>query len=220
MRLILVGPPGAGKGTQGERLACALGVPRIATGDILRAAVETKSALGLAARPFLDRGELVPDDVVVGMVRERLNLEDCARGFILDGFPRTVAQAEALDRMLEATSHRRLDCCILLEVDDELVVKRLGGRRVCSSCGTPYHVDTGLGDDGRCTRCGAPLVQRSDDREDTIRARLAVYAAQTQPLTEHYRRAGLLEAIRADAPADRVFADLTDRLRSLHETTV
>lgn len=220
MKLILVGPPGAGKGTQGERLASALGVPRIATGDILRAAVETKSSLGLTAKPFLDRGELVPDDVVVGMVRERLNLQDCANGFILDGFPRTVAQAQALDKMLEATSHKRLDCCLLLEVDDELVVKRLSGRRVCSSCGTPYHVDTGLGAEGRCTRCGAMLVQRSDDREDTIRARLAVYAAQTQPLTEYYRRAGMLEAVRADAPVDRVFADLTSRIHRLRSATV
>lgn len=220
MKLILVGPPGAGKGTQGERLASALGVPRIATGDILRAAVDTRSALGLAAKPFLDRGELVPDEVVVDMVRDRLNLEDCAKGFILDGFPRTVAQAQALDKMLGATSHQRLDCCLLLEVDDEVVVKRLSGRRVCSSCGTPYHVDTGLGDGGHCTRCGAVLVQRSDDREDTIRARLAVYAAQTQPLTEYYLQAGMLEAVRADAPADRVFADLTARLRRLKATAV
>ena len=218
MKLILVGPPGAGKGTQGERLATALGVPRIATGDILRAAVETKSPLGLAAKPFLDRGELVPDDVVVGMVKERLNLNDCAHGFILDGFPRTVTQAEALDRMLEATNHKRLDRCLLLEVDDELVVKRLSGRRVCSACGTPYHVDTGLGDGGRCTRCGAQLVQRSDDREDTIRARLAVYAAQTQPLTEYYRRAGMLEAVRADAPVEKVFGELAERLRQLNES--
>ncbi|MFN7955485.1 MAG: adenylate kinase [bacterium] len=221
MKLILVGPPGAGKGTQGERLAAALGVPRVATGDILRAAVDSGSALGASAKPYLDRGELVPDEVVVGLVAERLNQPDCARGFILDGFPRTVGQAETLDRMLAASPHGAVDRCLLLDVDDEVVVRRLGGRRVCGSCGKPYHVDTGLGLGGKCTRCGADLIQRTDDREDTIRARLAVYKAQTEPLTDHYQRAGALERIRADGTADQVFDQLTSRLGRLeHQDSV
>ncbi len=219
MKLILVGPPGAGKGTQGERLAGALGVPRIATGDILRAAVETKSPLGSSAKPFLDRGELVPDEVVVDLVRDRLARSDCAKGFILDGFPRTVNQARALDSMLASTVHGGIDRCLLLRLDDETVVRRLSGRRVCSSCHTPYHVDTGLGDEGRCTKCGSELVQRSDDREETIRARLAVYATQTEPLTEHYRQLGLLETVEADGPVDQVFGELMKRIRQPAQKT-
>ncbi len=215
MKLILVGPPGAGKGTQGERLAVALRVPRIATGDILRAAVDSGTALGASARPYLDRGELVPDEVVVGLVEERLSRPDCTNGFILDGFPRTLSQAETLDKMLAASRHGPVDRCLLLDVDDDVVVRRLSGRRVCGNCGQPYHVDTGLGFDGKCTRCGAELIQRSDDREDTIRARLAVYKAQTEPLTEHYSRAGALDRIRADGSADEVFQQLTGRVEQI-----
>jgi len=182
MKLILLGPPGAGKGTQAKLLAERLEIPQIATGDILRAAVKQGTPMGLKAKGFMDAGSLVPDEVVVGIVRERLQQVDCARGFILDGFPRTVAQAEALKEML-ASLGKNLNAVISLEVDNEALVRRLTGRRTCQECGRGFHVDFDPPKtDGTCDACGGELYQRDDDREETIRRRLEVYTDQTQPL--------------------------------------
>lgn len=192
MKLILLGPPGAGKGTQAKMLTERFSIPQIATGDILRGAVQAGTALGLQAKSFMDAGGLVPDEVVIGIVRERLQQADCAPGFILDGFPRTVAQADALQINLEGLG-RRLDRVISLTVDADALVERLTGRRTCRSCGRGYHVSFDPPRDAKlCDACGGELYQRDDDKEETIRKRLAVYDQQTSPLIAYYRSAGLL----------------------------
>jgi adenylate kinase len=192
MKLILLGPPGAGKGTQAKMLSECFDIPQIATGDILRGAVQAGTALGLQAKGYMDAGSLVPDAVVIGIVRERLQQADCDQGFILDGFPRTVAQADALQGNLAALG-RQLDRVVSLTVDADALVERLTGRRTCRACGRGYHVafDPPQAAD-RCDACGGELFQRDDDEETTIRKRLAVYAQQTAPLTDYYRAAGLL----------------------------
>ena len=192
MNLILLGPPGAGKGTQAKMLTEEFSIPQISTGDILRAAVKEGTALGLKAKSFMDAGELVPDEVVIGIVVERLQCEDCSNGFILDGFPRTVAQADALQENLKSLG-KELDRVIALQVDTEALVERLTGRRTCRSCGRGYHVRFDPpAVEGRCGSCGGELFQRDDDREATIRHRLAVYDEQTAPLIRYYRQTGLL----------------------------
>ena len=192
MKLILLGPPGAGKGTQAKLLTECLDIPQIATGDILRGAVQAGTALGLQAKGYMDAGALVPDEVVIGIVRERLQQADCCKGFILDGFPRTVAQADALQGNL-ATLGRQLDRVVSLTVDADALVERLTGRRTCRACGRGYHVtfDPPQVAD-RCDACGGELFQRDDDQEATIRKRLTVYGEQTAPLIDYYRAAGLL----------------------------
>ena len=182
MRLILLGPPGAGKGTQAKRLASGLGAPQISTGDILRQAVSDGTELGRKAKSFMDRGALVPDEVVIGIIEERLRRHDCARGYILDGFPRTLPQAEALLRTLTSIQ-ASLDRVLSIEVPEEELVKRLAGRRVCRACGYMYHVKTNPARQaGVCDKCGGSLYQRDDDKEETIRHRLRVYREQTEPL--------------------------------------
>jgi len=204
MKLILLGPPGAGKGTQAKLLSERLSVPQIATGDILRAAVKQGTPMGLKAKAFMDAGALVPDDVVVGIVRERLQEEDCSGGFILDGFPRTAAQAEALKEML-ASLGKSLEAVISLEVDTEALVRRLTGRRTCRECGRGFHVDFDPPKaEGACDACCGELYQRDDDREETIRRRLEVYAEQTQPLIDYYRREGLLTPVDGMLPIAEV----------------
>jgi adenylate kinase len=192
MKLILLGPPGAGKGTQAKMLTEHFGIPQIATGDILRGAVQAGTALGLKAKGFMDAGMLVPDEVVIGIVRERLQQQDCLAGFILDGFPRTVAQADALQGNL-AELGRQLDRVVSLTVNADALVERLTGRRTCRGCGRGFHL---IFDPprvaGRCDACDGELYQRDDDREETIRKRLTVYEQQTAPLSDYYRNAGLL----------------------------
>lgn len=213
VRLILLGPPGAGKGTQAQRLTERLGIPQVSTGDMLRAAVAAGTPLGREAKATMDRGALVPDGVVIGIIRERLKAPDCARGYILDGFPRTVAQAEALGEMLEAMG-TPLTAVLSLTVDPEELVRRLAGRRSCGSCGAAYHLDTAPPRrPGRCDRCGGELFQREDDREETIRKRLAVYRDQTAPLVAYYRGRGLLKEVDGRGEIADVFA----RLRRLLE---
>jgi len=208
MRVILLGPPGAGKGTQARRAASRWGVPHIATGDMLREAVVAGTALGRQAKQHMDAGELVPDSVIIGLVAERLAAPDAQKGFVLDGFPRTVAQAEALDRLLDEHG-LRLDRVVLFLVDDEGIVDRLTGRRVCRGCGRNYHVRfSPPTQPDRCDVCGGALYQRSDDEEPTVRRRLAVYARDTRPLAEYYRRRGLLETISGAGAVDEVFAAL------------
>ncbi len=208
MRLVFLGPPGAGKGTQAARLAEAEGVPHIATGDMFRQAVREETALGIEVRGYLERGQLVPDEVTVKVVRDRLSRPDCAKGFILDGFPRTVPQAVALDEVL-AEMGTALDGVVAIRVGAEEIVRRLGGRRVCRECGMTYNVYTNPPrQDGRCNRCGGILYQREDDREDTIRERLAVYARQTVPLEDYYRAQGKLVEVDGEQPVDAVAADV------------
>jgi adenylate kinase len=208
MRVILLGPPGAGKGTQARKLAARWGVPQIATGDMLREAVAASTPLGRAAQRHMDAGELVPDDIMIGLVAERLAQPDAKKGFVLDGFPRTAAQAAALGRLLEAEGIA-LDRVVLFDVPEEELVTRLTGRRVCRGCGRTYHVRFSPPRvAGRCDACGGELYQRRDDEEGTVRRRLAVYARDTQPLVEHYRREGRLQTIPGTGSVDDVLAAL------------
>lgn len=204
MKLILLGPPGAGKGTQSKYLMDSYSIPQISTGDILRAAVKSQTAMGLKAKTFMDAGALVPDEVVIGIVRDRLQEKDCAQGFILDGFPRTVPQADALQQVL-ADLGKELDVVISLRVDNEALVERLTGRRTCAACGRGYHVRF---DPPRvesvCDDCGGALRQRDDDREETIRQRLQVYDLQTAPLIAYYRDRELLAEVDGMATIDDV----------------
>ena len=195
MRLIFLGAPGVGKGTQAEQLAAKFGYPKISTGDLLREAVRNKTELGLQAKAFMDQGQLVPDRVVIGLVRERLAEPAAAKGFFLDGFPRTQEQATELEKMLQAKG-QPVDAVISVRVPREEVVRRLSGRRSCPKCQAVYHVDFAPPrQDGRCDRCDTPLVQRSDDRPETIEARLSVYEEQTAPLIDYYRKRGLLSEL-------------------------
>ena len=186
MIIVLLGPPGAGKGTQGDLMAQRLGVPKIATGDVLRSAVREGTPMGRAAKAAMDRGDLVPDDVILGIMKEALGAPTAARGAILDGVVRTEAQAAGLERVLDELG-RPLDAVLIFEVPDEELVKRLGGRTVCDSCQTPY---TGREPGTKCEKCGGTLVRRKDDEPDAIRNRLAVYQRQTAPVIDWYRRDG------------------------------
>lgn len=204
MKLILLGPPGAGKGTQAKMLTERFSIPQISTGDILRAAVKDRTPMGLKAKQYMDAGGLVPDEVVVGIVRDRLQEADCINGFILDGFPRTVAQADALQTSLEEMD-KVLDRVISLDVDAEALVKRLTGRRTCKDCGRGYHIKFDPPRvDALCDICGGSLFQRDDDQEETIRKRLQVYADQTSPLISYYRDAGVLMELDGMQPIPQV----------------
>lgn len=212
MKLILLGPPGAGKGTQAKMLVDRFRIPQVSTGDILRSSVANRTAMGLKAKEYMDAGALVPDQVVIGIVRDRLREDDCARGFILDGFPRTVPQADALRAVLEGMG-KSLDAVVSLGVDADVLVERLTGRRTCGICGRGFHVrfDPPRAS-GICDSCGGPLAQRDDDREETIRQRLQVYVAQTSPLIEYYRQQGLLLEVDGMAPMDEVQGQILDCL--------
>ncbi|QXE90789.1 adenylate kinase [Geomonas subterranea] len=195
MNLILLGPPGVGKGTQAKLLIDRFGIPQISTGDILRAAVKELTPMGIKAKGFMDSGALVPDEVVIGIVEERLAQPDCQKGFILDGFPRTVPQADALSLVLSGIG-KKIDHVVSLSVDKGELLKRLTGRRACSKCGAGYHVDFAPSKvAGICDACGGELFQREDDKEETILNRLAVYEAQTSPLISYYQTAGLLRSV-------------------------
>lgn len=192
MRIIILGAPGAGKGTQASMLTEKLNIPHISTGDIFRSNIKNGTLLGRKAKEYMDRGALVPDDVTIGIVQDRLKAEDCRNGFLLDGFPRTIPQAEALDRAI-AEMGRKLDKVLNIHVDDEKIIERLSGRRVCPSCGTSFHtVNKTSCKEGICDVCGAGIIQRDDDKEETVRNRLKVYHNQTEPLIEYYRKKGIL----------------------------
>ena len=204
MNVIFLGPPGAGKGTQAVRVCERLGIPQISTGDILRRAMREQTPTGLAAKSYVDKGQLVPDSVVIDIVRERLAQEDCAGGYLLDGFPRTVPQAEALAQFAH------IDAVIDIDVSDEKLIERLSGRRVCPACGGTYHISHLKGD--TCEKCGGKLIQRDDDKAETVLSRLSVYHAQTAPLIDYYDAKGLLRKVDGSAPMDDCFSAILSAL--------
>jgi adenylate kinase len=203
VRIVLVGPPGAGKGTQAQFIASHLSVPKISTGDIFRANVGRGTSLGQKAREYMDRGDLVPDEVTIAMVRDRLAEDDAQEGFLLDGFPRNVAQAQTLEKIL-AEWEARLDLVLELVVDEDEVVRRLSGRRTCSQCGKIWHVLFDDKKDDICDDCGGRLFQRDDDKEEVVRHRLEVYQEQTSPLVSFYADEGILVGIDATGPVEEV----------------
>ncbi|MCL5022143.1 MAG: adenylate kinase [Nitrospirae bacterium] len=212
MRLVLLGAPGAGKGTQAKKLIEKSGIPQISTGDLLRAAVAAGTNLGKEAKSFMDKGELVPDRVVLGMVRERLGQNDCKKGYILDGFPRNTAQAEALDKMLE-TLGMPLDSALSVDVPFEDLMKRLTGRRTCKSCGQMYNVYSNPPKkEGACDKCGGALFQRDDDKEETIKKRLDVYTSQTAPLMDYYKKKGILKSVTGVGSIEEIFSKVCSAL--------
>ncbi|MBA2873139.1 adenylate kinase [Anoxybacillus calidus] len=215
MNLVLMGLPGAGKGTQAEKIVEKYGIPHISTGDMFRAAIKEGTALGLKAKSYMDRGDLVPDEVTIGIVRERLSKDDCQKGFLLDGFPRTVAQAEALENIL-AELNRSIDYVINIDVDKDILMERLTGRRICKDCGATYHlVFNPPAQSGVCDKCGGELYQRADDNEETVANRLEVNLKQTKPLLDFYQEKGYLRNINGQQEIDKVFEDISELLGGL-----
>jgi len=212
-RVVFLGAPGAGKGTQARRLAAGSGVPQIATGDMLREAVAEGTPLGREAKRYMDQGALVPDEVVIGLVDERLSRPDAGPGYVLDGFPRTVAQAEALDALLGRRG-QDLDRVVFFDVSREELLRRLTGRRICRRCGTAFHlVSAPPKTEGRCDQCGGELYQREDDAESTVARRLDVYQTQTAPLLDYYGKRGLLVRVAGEGPVDHVAAAIQRALK-------
>ncbi len=207
MKMVFLGPPGAGKGTQAVRVSEKYGFPQISTGAMLREAMAQGTELGLAAKSIIEAGGLVPDDVVIGIVKERLAREDCKKGFLLDGFPRTVPQAEALE------GFAALDIAINVDADEDVIVARIAGRRMCKVCGEALHVNT-LNGATQCPKCGGEIYQRIDDNEDTVRNRMKVYSEQTKPLIDFYARKGILANIDGDRDIEVVFKDVVEAIEA------
>ncbi|MGG3561304.1 adenylate kinase [Neobacillus rhizosphaerae] len=217
MNLVLMGLPGAGKGTQAERIVEKYGIPHISTGDMFRAAMKEGTELGLQAKSYMDKGELVPDEVTIGIVRERLSKEDCQKGFLLDGFPRTVPQAEALENLL-ADLTKKIDYVINIDVDKSILMDRLTGRRICKDCGSTYHlVFNPPAKEGVCDRCGGELYQRADDNAETVQNRLDVNIKQSAPLLGFYEDKGYLRTIDGQQDINKVFIDIEELLGGLAE---
>jgi len=217
MNLVLMGLPGAGKGTQAEKIVEKYNIPHISTGDMFRAAMKEGTELGLKAKSFIDKGELVPDEVTIGIVRERLGKDDCEKGFLLDGFPRTVAQAEALEKILQELN-KKIDYVINIDVDQEILMERLTGRRICKDCGATYHlVFNPPTQNDKCDKCGGELYQRADDNEETVANRLEVNLKQTKPLLDFYSEKGYLRNINGQQQIDQVFEDISALLGGLGE---
>jgi len=216
MNLILLGPPGSGKGTQAEMLVKQFDIPHISTGDMFRAAIKQGTQLGLKAKAVMDAGQLVPDELTIGIVSERLAEADCEKGFLLDGFPRTIPQADALMDILTGLN-RSLDAAINIEVPDDILLPRLTGRIVCRQCGATYHIILNPPQVAfQCDSCSGELYRRSDDREDTVANRLAVYAQQTQPLVLYFAHRGLLKTINGNKDLNEVFNQICNRLQEEH----
>lgn len=214
MRFILLGAPGAGKGTQAKQLTDKYKIVQISTGDILRENVKAGTPLGASARSFMEKGLLVPDDVIISMIEERLSKPDCNNGFILDGFPRTVAQADALGSLLMKMG-LRLDACVYVEVPEEELIKRISGRRVCNGCGESYHVFFNKPkNEGVCDKCGAGLIHRKDDHEDTVRNRLKVYHNETHPLLDYYLKQGIVLNVDGTGDINDILARITAGLEA------
>ncbi len=208
MKIVMLGAPGAGKGTQAKKIADAYGIPHISTGDIFRANIKAGTALGKKAKEYMDKGGLVPDEVTIGMLLDRIHEADCEKGYVLDGFPRTIPQAESLTKALAAEGSS-IDAAVDIEVPDENIVNRMGGRRACLSCGSTYHiVYAAPKQEGICDRCGSQLVLRDDDKPETVQKRLEVYHQQTQPLIDYYGAAGVLKEVDGTQDMEKVFADI------------
>jgi adenylate kinase len=215
MNLILMGLPGAGKGTQAEQIVEQYHIPHISTGDMFRTAIKEGTELGLKAKSFMDQGQLVPDEVTIGIVRDRLGKDDCKKGFLLDGFPRTVAQAEALEDLLNQLE-RTLDYVLHIHVDKGLLMDRLTGRRICKNCGSTYHLEFNPpAVEGVCDKCGGELYQRDDDNAETVGNRLDVNTKQMKPLLDFYQEKGYLRTINGEQEIDDVFADINEYLGGL-----
>jgi len=213
MGIILLGPPGAGKGTQAKKLTEAFGIPQISTGDMLREAVKTGTELGLKAKSFMDAGGLVPDEVVIGIVKERLSKSDCDKGFILDGFPRTIPQATALDAAAVDLG-KDIRFVLSLEVDPDELMERLCGRRTCTGCGAMFHIKFKLPKvSGKCDVCGTALIQRDDDKEETIKKRLDNYNRSTAPLLDYYKGTGKIRSVMASGEIDAIYENIVKILR-------
>ena len=211
--IILLGAPGAGKGTQAKKIASSFSIPQISTGDMLREAVKNGTAMGLKAKGFMDAGGLVPDEVVIGIVRDRLKAKDCDKGFILDGFPRTIPQAQALDRVVKELG-KEIRVVLSLEVDEKELLERLTGRRTCTACGAMYHVRFNPPkSDGKCDKCRTALIQRDDDKEETIKARLVNYKKSTAPLLDYYKGTGKIKAVKATGEIDAIYNNIAMILR-------
>jgi adenylate kinase len=216
MKLIMFGPPGVGKGTQAAKISEKYTVPHISTGDILRASVKEGTELGKLAKTYMEKGELVPDDIIIGIIKERVSMQDSKKGFLLDGFPRTIEQAQALDKMLNEEG-QKIDSVISIDLNDEEIVKRISGRRICEKCGSMYHIiydpPTNM---GYCNKCGGGLYQRDDDSEDVIRTRLEVYRRQTEPLKKFYKKWNLLKRVEGFGTIDDVFGRIEKILGSIN----
>jgi len=208
VKIILLGPPGAGKGTQAKSISDKYSIPHISTGDIFRKNISEKTPLGVKAKEYMDKGLLVPDELTIDLVKDRLSQEDCKKGFLLDGFPRTVKQAEALDEFINDKGEK-IDTALLIEVPRELILERMTGRRVCPSCGASYHIKFNPPkNEGKCGICGADLIQRKDDNEETVMDRLDVYDKQTQPLIAYYKSQNVLSIVDGTLAIDKVFEDI------------
>ena len=208
MNIILLGAPGAGKGTQASKISDNYSLPHISTGDIFRENIKNQTPIGLTAKSYIDKGQLVPDEVTCKIVEERIARADCEKGYMLDGFPRTIAQAEALSKITN------IDLVINIDVDFSLLLDRLCGRRVCKDCGESYHI-TKLGGETKCSRCGGELYQRKDDNPETVQSRLDVYKAQTAPLIEYYGNKGVLFNVEGNAAPEAVYAAISEKLDTL-----
>ncbi len=212
MKIIMLGAPGAGKGTQAKKIAAKYEIPHISTGDIFRANIKNGTELGKKAKTYMDQGLLVPDELVVDLVVDRVNQEDCKNGYVLDGFPRTIPQAEALTDALEKLG-QKMDYAIDVDVPDENIVRRMGGRRACVGCGATYHIEYApTKKEGICDTCGGELILRDDDKPETVQKRLDVYHEQTQPLIEYYTKAGILRTVDGTVDIDDVFQAIVDIL--------
>lgn len=216
MRIVLLGPPGAGKGTQAKKIADKFGIPHISTGDILRKAIADKTLLGKQAAEYLEKGLLVPDDLVIAMVKSRLDMEDCENGFLLDGFPRTVKQAESLDDYMQEKGIQ-LDIVLNIEVKQDTLIERFTGRRVCEQCGATYNIKSSPPKEpGLCDKCGGRLIIRDDDKPETVKKRLEVYETSTAPLIGYYKEKNLLINIDGSGSIDYVFEDILEHLKKVN----
>jgi len=217
LNIILIGPPGAGKGTQAKLISEKYDIPHISTGDIFRKNITEKTSLGIEAKRYIDNGQLVPDDVTIGIVKDRLIMDDCKNGYLLDGFPRTVNQAEALDSFLY-NSGQKIDTTLLVDVPREFILDRMTGRRVCPSCGASYHIKFNPSKiQDECDICGNSLIQRKDDSEATVKERLDVYDKQTQPLIQYYKGQNKLSAVKGTGEINEVFENICSILGALNK---
>ena len=212
MKIIMLGAPGAGKGTQAKKIAAKYGIPHISTGDIFRANIKGGTELGMKAKTFMDQGMLVPDEITIGMLMDRIHEADCAKGYVLGGFPRTIPQAESLTEALKGMNES-IDYAVNVDVPDENIVNRMGGRRACVACGATYHIQFNAPKtEGICDTCGEKLVLRDDDKPETVQKRLNVYHEQTQPLIDYYEKAGVLKEVDGTKNMEEVFNDIVDIL--------